>query len=137
MTSPSHAAVTRVTQAVQFSGPLPPPELLERYNEVIPNGAERIMAMAERQSAHRESLEAQVIAGNIANQARGSLYAFILCLVALLGGFALIMMGKNAYGLVSIVTSVTALATVFVYARREQKKERVEKANALLSRKRD
>lgn len=135
MIPPSHAAVARVTQSVQFSGPLPPPGLLEKYNEVIPNGAERIMAMAEKQGAHRESLEAQVVAANIANQARGSRYAFILCLVALLGGFALIMVGKDVYGLGSIITSITALAGVFIYARREQRKERIEKADALLARK--
>ncbi len=33
-----------------FQGPLPPPELLEAYNKIIPNGAERIVAMAEKQS---------------------------------------------------------------------------------------
>jgi uncharacterized membrane protein len=43
------------------------------------------MAMAERQSAHRESLEAKVVAGNVASQARGALYAFIICLVTILG----------------------------------------------------
>lgn len=32
-----------------FSGPLPPPAMLAQYNDVVPNGAERIMAMAERQ----------------------------------------------------------------------------------------
>jgi uncharacterized membrane protein len=73
-----------------FSGPIPPPELLERYNDVIPNGAERIMVMAERQSAHREALEARVINGNVANQTRGSIFGFILSLVAIVGGFVLI-----------------------------------------------
>jgi hypothetical protein len=36
-----------------FSGPLPPTEMLQEYNRLIPNGAERIMTMAESQSAHR------------------------------------------------------------------------------------
>ena len=39
-----------------FSGPLPPPTILNKYNEIIENGAERIMKMAENQSEHRIKL---------------------------------------------------------------------------------
>jgi uncharacterized membrane protein len=135
--SPSQpsAAVATVTQSVSFSGPLPHPALLAKYNEVIANGAERIMAMAERQSAHRESLEAQVVAGNVASQARGSHYAFIICLVTIVGGFVLIGMGKNILGISAVIGSLATLAGVFIIARREQKKERVEKQDALVLRK--
>ena len=35
--------------SVAFSGPLPPPEILKKYDEIIPNGAERLMRMAERE----------------------------------------------------------------------------------------
>jgi uncharacterized membrane protein len=30
----------------QWSGPLPPPAVLEKFSQIIPNGAERIVAMA-------------------------------------------------------------------------------------------
>jgi len=43
--------------AASFSGPLPPPETLEKYSRIIPNGEERIMVMAEEQSQHRRELE--------------------------------------------------------------------------------
>jgi uncharacterized membrane protein len=129
-------AIASINQSVSFSGPLPPPGLLAKYNEVIPNGAERIMAMAERQSAHRESLEAQVVAGNVASQARGSHYAFIICLITIVGGFVLIGMGKNIYGISAVIGSLATLAGVFVIAKREQRKERVEKSGALDERRR-
>jgi uncharacterized membrane protein len=134
--SPPSAAITTVTQSVSFSGPLPPPGLLAKYNEVIPNGAERIMAMAERQSAHRESLEAKVVEGNVASQARGSHYAFIICLITIVGGIVLIGMGKSIYGVSAVIGSVAALAGVFITAKIEQKKERVEKSTALETRRR-
>ncbi len=134
-TTPSTAIAT-LTQSVSFSGPLPPPGLLAKYNEVIPNGAERIMAMAERQSAHREALEARVVAGNVASQARGSHYAFIICLITIVGGFVLIGMGKDIYGISAVIGSLAALAGVFVIAKKEQKKERVEKSAALNNRRR-
>jgi uncharacterized membrane protein len=120
---------------VSFSGPLPHPALLAKYNEVIPNGAERLMTMAERQSAHRERLETMVVEGNVKSQQRGTNYAFVLCLVALIGGFALLFMGRNVNGWISILGSLTALASTFIYSRHRQAKERVEKSESLMSRK--
>jgi uncharacterized membrane protein len=114
-----------------FSGPLPPPEILARYNDVVPNGAERILRMAEKQSAHRESLEAQVVSGNLSSQKLGSTYAFILSLVAIAGGIWLIHDGKSVTGLTTIISDLAALAGVFVYSRQKQAKERVDKSNAL------
>jgi uncharacterized membrane protein len=121
-------------QAEFFSGPVPPPSLLARYNDVIPDGAERILAMAERQSKHREILESQVITGNISAQKMGSIFAFIICLVAVVGGFSLIWIGKSADGLAAIIASLTALAGVFVYGKRQQRKEREGKSDALSQR---
>lgn len=51
------------------------------------------MAMAERQSAHRERLEARVIDGNVASQTRGAYFALIISLVAITGGIGLIYQG--------------------------------------------
>jgi uncharacterized membrane protein len=103
---------------------------------VIQNGAERIMAMAERQSAHRESLEAKVVEGNVASQARGSHYAFLICLITIVGGFVLIGMGKDIYGIAAVVGSLATLAGVFVIAKRQQSKERVHKSDTLEKRQR-
>ncbi|PCH66140.1 MAG: hypothetical protein COC01_08890, partial [Bacteroidetes bacterium] len=36
-----------------FSGPLPPPHILAQYKNLIDNGAERIMVMAETQLSSR------------------------------------------------------------------------------------
>ena len=123
-------------QAASFSGPLPHPSVLAKYNEVIPNGAERIMVMAEKQSQHRERLETAVIEGGVANQARGSYFSFILSLTAILGGVYLIHDGKSVQGLSTIIGSLTALVGAFIYSKREQKKERIEKATALEASKR-
>jgi uncharacterized membrane protein len=129
--NPAGGAFTAVTQSVTFTGPLPHPAILARYNEAIPNGAERIVAMAESQSAHRERIELMVVQGNVQSQARGTNYAFILCLAALIGGFALLFTGRSAEGWVSILGSLSAVAGVFIYGRSKQGKERVEKSSAL------
>ena len=123
-------------QAEFFSGPIPPPSYLARYNEVVPQGADRILAMAERQSKHRELLEAQVVAGNLSSQRRGSVFAFIISFVTILGGMYLIYSGKDASGLATVITSLAGLGGVFIYSKREQAKERVEKSTALADRRR-
>ena len=41
----------------EYSGVLPPPSMLKQFDEVIPNGAERIMAMAEKEA--NEIIEVQ------------------------------------------------------------------------------
>ena len=40
-----------------FSGPLPPPEMLARYEETVPGAAERIIVITEEQHRHRMSVE--------------------------------------------------------------------------------
>ncbi len=115
-------------QETHFSGPIPPPALLAKYNEVIPNGAERIMAMAERQSAHRERLEARGGDGNVSSQTRAGYFTFIVLVIAIIGGMFLLHEGKSVVGLSTIIASIGGVAGVFFYSKREQRKERVEKA---------
>src|SRR5206468_1881503 len=58
------ALLTQVRIERQVSmrrGPLPDPGELAAYNQIIPNGADRIMKMAEEQSAHRIGLEKTVV----------------------------------------------------------------------------
>jgi len=47
--------ITQVTQ--QFSGPLPHPEILNRYDQIITGAAERILIMAEEDARHQRDIE--------------------------------------------------------------------------------
>ncbi|MDE6052372.1 MAG: DUF2335 domain-containing protein [Lachnospiraceae bacterium] len=46
----------------EFSGPLPPPNIIKGYEDILPGSAERILAMAEKQSEHRQFMERKMIA---------------------------------------------------------------------------
>ncbi len=50
-------AATLMTEFTALSGPLPPPEMLAQYEEILPGAAERILSMAERQAEHRQKME--------------------------------------------------------------------------------
>jgi uncharacterized membrane protein len=57
----THQQVKSVqAKAVSFSGPLPPPEVLQNYNQITPGAADRIISMAEKQSQHRQESEMRV-----------------------------------------------------------------------------
>ena len=47
----------RVTTYTEVSGPIPSPQILQQYNNIVPGAAERIIRMAEKQSDHRMALE--------------------------------------------------------------------------------
>ena len=116
-----------VAQSVSFTGPLPPPAMLEKYNQVFPGCAERIVAMAESQLAHRHQLERTHLHGSQLAERTGQACGFLLGLVAIVGGIWLIANGKDVQGLVSVLGAISALAGVFIYGRHAQAKEREQK----------
>lgn len=122
----------RLVQATiqSFSGPLPPPEVLARYNDCIPDGAKRLIEMAERQQEHRHSIERRVVNWNTLDQRIGLFLGFILALSVAVGGFWLILHGKDAVGISSVIASIGTPAGIFILGRRKQEKERAEKASS-------
>ena len=47
-----------------FSGPLPPPEDFKKYNEVLPNAADRILSMAENEQKIRSDGQTKMLAND-------------------------------------------------------------------------
>ena len=118
----------RVAQQYSFSGPLPPPEILAKYNEALPGLAERIICMAEQQAKHRQSIEKTVIDSNAFVQKVGPFLGFVVAMTAVIGGTILVLKGKDGYGLAAIIGALASLAGVFIYGKRHQRKELDEKA---------
>lgn len=129
---PAPTGITRVEAS--YTGPIPPPGMLIKYNEAFPDAAQRIVAMTEKQSAHREALETTILNASVARQKQGSYFGFIISMTAILGGIFLIALGKSVQGLVAIISSLTALTVVFVLGKRKQDKQLKEKSDALAKR---
>lgn len=111
-----------------FQGPLPAPDVLIRYNDAVPNGAERILTMAETQANHRQQIERDVVQGNIRAQARAQHYGLIIIMSVLMIGAWLMAEGKDAYGFGAIIGALASLVGVFMWGRYRQERERREKA---------
>ena len=121
----THQVITQVSRF--FSGPLPPPEVLTGYNDAFPGAAERIVAMAESQSQHRQTIEKRVVDSNCRNELAGLIVGSILSAIAIVGGIYLAAHDKPLSGFGVILTDVVALAGIFIYNRQAQIKERADK----------
>ena len=119
--------LTSLQQRYIHSGPLPPPEVLSKYNQTVPDAAERIIAMAESQSVHRQGIESKVIESDIKNSRLGLHYGLIIGLTAVIGGTICIICGHEIGGGVIGGTGLTGLVGVFVYGSRSKRKEREER----------
>ena len=116
--------VVRQEMTVSYSGPLPHPGILEQYNRIVPNGAERIFAQFESQSAHRQKIESKVIASNTFCQVLGAASGLILGLLAIGGGLYLVHEGKGLEGFGAFFTALASLVGVYVYGKKSQSAER-------------
>jgi len=73
-----------------FQGPMPPPEMMERYEVLCPGFTERTLRMVELQADNRRGLEQRVIDAKIQHEGTGQWMAFTLGVMFLLvGAFAL------------------------------------------------
>lgn len=131
--APQTAAIGFRAQLDFFSGPLPPPEVLRRYNEIFPGCAERIVGMAEAQAHHRQYLEKTVIDSNVASQKAGMRYGFILCSIALIGGLGLLALDKSIAGFTVLLADLASFAATTIYLRWSQQRERTKKLEPIPS----
>lgn len=116
-----------------FLGPIPPPGLLKQYGEIIPNAPERILAMAEKQSTHRQYLEKIVVEGDNKRANKGQWMAFVIACITIIGGFSLIYLSKDILGISAILGSLAALAGTFIIGNKSRREERSNKLKAAKS----
>jgi uncharacterized membrane protein len=77
-----HKAIVRES----FSGPMPRPDHLERYDAIVPGAAKDILEEFKANGAHAREVEVLAIRGAIGNDKRGQWMAFTLLIL----GFGLI-----------------------------------------------
>ena len=111
----------------EFSGPLPPPSVLEHYNNIHPSAAKRIIIMAEKQAAHRQKLETKALDSGSRDSLLGLIFGLIIGLAAIGGGVLGMIKGAETGGGILSGLGLVSLVGVFVYGTRQRQKERQQK----------
>lgn len=124
------ALIAQHTQ-LSYRGPLPPASEIERFEQVLPGAADRLLKMAEGNAGHRQHLEKTVVEGNVKAQARGQWFAFTLALLVLAVGCWLLIEGRATLGLWLMLADLVVLAGVFFTGRWFQHRERKERREEL------
>jgi uncharacterized membrane protein len=115
------------TQVSYRSGLLPEPTELAAYNAIIPNGADRIMKMAEAQSAHRIELERTVVGSQQGQEKRGQWFGLIIAIFFASCGSYAALNGQPWFGGIIAGTTLVSLVSVFVFSKHQSKKELSDK----------
>ena len=92
-----------VTQVIQseFSGPLPPPNIIKRYEDILPGAADRILSMAENQAKHRQEIEKKMIDSEARDGLLGVCFAFILGISCIIAGIIIAFLVPQSSGAIA------------------------------------
>ena len=123
----NQSALIRKTEGAFFSGPLPQAQELQKYNEIVPGAANRIIIMAEEQASHRRLLESRVIKSDTRNSTLGLIFGLIIGLAGVISGTVIIIYGYAIYGVVVGGGTIASLVATFVYGSKQRKIERERK----------
>jgi len=112
---------------MQFSGPMPHPELLGRYEALCPGSANRIIKMAEQEAEHRRAAETKIIDAQIKDRSDqytesrcGQICALVITLAALGLGAYTAAQGHEWAGSVIGVGGIGGIVTTFIFGRQRE-----------------
>lgn len=113
--------------ASSFSGPLPPPDLLREYEEILPGAAERIFAMTEQLAAAKAqdpALAKLAIETLAADVRRSHWMAFGSVVLSFAAVFVAMHLGYPRVASVIASTTVVGLVVAFIGGRFLESRQR-------------
>lgn len=115
-----------VLASIEFSGPLPPPGILQGYSEVYPEAPEKIFSWVNNQMKHRHELE-KIEQKRFHNNNRLSLIlGFLLISFLIISALILIFLDKEVVGLSLLIPS---LGTIIIGLFNSKNNKNVENNN--------
>jgi uncharacterized membrane protein len=118
-----------VAKIERFKGPLPHPQILKQYDEVVPGSAMMIIGTFEKQSNHRMNLESTVVTGNDKMQKLGLIVAALINICAITAAVIMTLSGDATPGAFTFLGTLIADVTVFFGSKSKQQKELRAKKN--------
>jgi uncharacterized membrane protein len=101
-----------------FSGPIPPPKILEAFEKVLPGAGDRIFKIAEREQLHQHKLNKLDRILPFINVLFGQIIGFLLGAGLIGGGVFLLYHDKNVAGFSSLITGLVSLILPLILRRK-------------------
>ncbi len=121
-TEPAAESIKTIQVSQQhYSGPLPRPEDLAKYDQIVPGAAERIIKMAEKEMQHRHATEDKLSKGMTITTYLSIVFAFISVLILCAIVVYALYLGFSTVAASIAVGSIAAVAGVFIYKTKRKK----------------
>lgn len=112
--SPSKRSLEILSANISFSGPLPLPEILKRYEQVNPDLPNRIVEKWEREGAHRRETETSMVRSINTRSHTGQWMGFVIALLGLgIAAYALHLGHQWAAAVVGSAALASPLISLF------------------------
>jgi uncharacterized membrane protein len=118
-----------------WSAPLPPPEILERFEKACPGSAKIIVERFEGQSKHRLAIENKVISSDTRNELIGLIFAGIFGAICLFIVGMAIYLERNIEAFTVFFTEITVFVGMFIYGKKQSRAEREAKEQMYVQKK--
>ena len=104
----------------EYHGPIPHPNIIKQFEEILPGSADRILKLSENEQKHRQNLEKKAVDHQIRIETLGLLFGFILALIIIAGGVYLLINDKSAKGFSLIIGGIAAIITPFIFSKKQK-----------------
>ncbi len=112
-----------LTHTQVYQGQLPPPDMLQHFNDIDPSFANRIVSMAEQEQKHRHLTETRVTRGITKMSLLGIIFAFLSVLIMSGLVFYSLWLGFSQTASAIAVGAIAAVASVFIFFKRRIRQE--------------
>ena len=91
-----------IQQTSIFSGPLPPPDTLAQYDDILTGAADRILSMAEKEQERRHQNENKIVYEQLKYRRLGMLIGGLIGIIGAGGSIAAMILGSNTAGIIAL-----------------------------------
>jgi uncharacterized membrane protein len=94
---------------------LPPPEVLQKYENIQPGLIRMLVRKSEIQMVRRFDIEQKALNSNNMKSFAGLIFGFLMGIFGMGGGFYLTLRGYNVIGIICTSSTLVSLVMAFVY----------------------
>lgn len=105
-------AVHQSIQQVQYSGPIPQASELEKYEQILPGAADRILKMAEKNADSEDSYRKELLRLQSRDSLMGAVFSFVFLSLLLVVSVILLLNVQNTDGISAVGNLMGGLGTM-------------------------